>query len=624
MTRSESAVLIARAVCVAFAFVLTGIEADNHLAYAARALADEQTLSSTLAWWPIVLLAISILPVLFSSHSGARLGAGGSMGEKGGTGDRRLTIFVIAICGVALIRVWVAGRGPMTGLASREIMDIVIAGLFAVSLASLARRAPLLALRGWTACLVVILLARLLVYFGSPESRTAHFVFTPDVLPLFLSLLWVGFVSGGAPSGSIARTARSARGRPGGLRRPAWAFAFQVGALASGCLVAWICVRYSNNVLAASSGGDSRLFDHTSLLWSRSVGLGWGRAVVLRLLNVMAEPGAPHTISWLGTRGLMAAYGAAAPIAGAMISLVVLRSTIISNSLKGDESRPMALLAPLAFHFLIGMIVVGGPNSSIPLLLAAGWLALCMGPDSSRADPVAVASHTRANRRESALRLAAVGVALAGVSILVVWSYRPIAARRILVSLHSTPFDSPGHVDLIDRAHQLDPHNPRVELARAAMARDRLNRSAGWDEALYVSIEQAYESAIALDPFDAANHLALAQVQILADRTDDALRTARRGLVHLPNSRELLDWLYVTSVSKGRSDLARTVIERRRLLSPGDFAWWARRGEAYRAAGRRERALAASGAALTAAVGSEAEAEAVREAFARRGPSSSD
>ncbi len=586
MTRSQSAVLIAQVVCVAFAFVLAGIEADNHLAFAARALADDEVLSSTLAWWPIVLLAVSILPVLFDSRSGASRGAG----EESIAGHRRLTKYVVAICAVALVRAWVAGRGPMTSLASREIMDIAIAGLFAVSFASLARRSPSLALRGWIACLVVILLARLLIYFGSPESRMAHFVFTPDVLPLLLSLLWAGFISGGARDGSAGQIARSAQVRAGASHRPAWAFGTQVGALASGCLVAWICVRYSSNVLAAMSGGDSRLFDHASLLWSRSVGLGWGRAVVLRMLNVMAEPGGPNAISWLGTRGLMAAYGAAAPIAGAMISLVVLRATIVPNSRKGHEPHSMALLAPPAFHFLIGLIVVGGPNSSIPTLLAAGWLALCFRSDSSRSDPVREASHARAYRREAALRLASVALALAGVSILVVWSYRPIAARRILVSLHGTSYDSPAYAKAVERARRLDPNNPRVDLARAAMARNRLNRSAGWDEALYSSIEQSYESAIALDPFDAANHLALARLQIIADRTDDALRSARRGLVHLPNSRELLDWMYVTSLSKSRPDLSRTVIERRRLLSPGDVAWWVRRGEAYQAAGRRERA----------------------------------
>ena len=67
--------------------------------------------------------------------------------------------------------------------------------------------------------------------------------------------------------------------------------------------------------------------------------------------------------------------------------------------------------------------------------------------------------------------------------------------------------------------------------------------------------------------------LRLAEVQASADRTEDALATARRALVINPSSMELLHWIFLYANSHEEKEIAFEMTERALLLQPESQQW---------------------------------------------------
>ncbi len=89
------------------------------------------------------------------------------------------------------------------------------------------------------------------------------------------------------------------------------------------------------------------------------------------------------------------------------------------------------------------------------------------------------------------------------------------------------------------------------ERGRAALARGD-----------YEAAREAFEVALAADPFSAPAHAALAEIERRAGRLDAAIAHYRTALVRYPDAPELLLRFAVVLGEAGERDEARTMVER--------------------------------------------------------------
>jgi hypothetical protein len=171
----------------------------------------------------------------------------------------------------------------------------------------------------------------------------------------------------------------------------------------------------------------------------------------------------------------------------------------------------------------------------------------------------------------------------------------------------------------LDSAEKRLPWHPVPHIIRAAWLRAELTRSPGWDENLFRSICAAYEKAMALDPYEPTIALKLAEVQVIAERTDAALHTARIAMERTPGSVDLLTWVYFHATTHNQTQTAAEMIDRSLYLEPEAARWWRNRFWFEQAEGRGPSATVALNVALTAAVGKpeQAEAETIQTYFER-------
>ena len=355
------------------------------------------------------------------------------------------------------------------------------------------------------------------------------------------------------------------------------------------------------------------------MLWTRSVLFGWGRTVLLRLTGVISEPIAKDLPIWSGWIGAVAAHGLLAMVAAAVVAMGVVR--VAFHRRRGGaqlaSSRQMSLLASQA---LLGLLVVGGPNSSIPFFLWAGWLGLGFEQPPTLFEKVDDPEHEAKAQRAEIIWWASTVTTICILFTLSLGLMAPVWSRSILAGIEPEDLNDPDLGFRIQRARTLEPWNPNVELAMAAWLRGRLTQTPGWDESLFDRTCRTYREAMTLDPYDPLIAMRLAEVQTLAGRVDDALTTARRALLMNPSSRELIEWIYLYALRQNRTAIASEMIERALAAQPESPQWWRRRYEYEKAAGRGPSAGVALNVALTSALGEDSDALGglVKASFARR------
>jgi tetratricopeptide (TPR) repeat protein len=110
---------------------------------------------------------------------------------------------------------------------------------------------------------------------------------------------------------------------------------------------------------------------------------------------------------------------------------------------------------------------------------------------------------------------------------------------------------------------------------------------------------ELYHEAAALDPYDTIIPLRLAHFQLVCDRQEEAIATARAGLARRPHSLELMDWIYLVSMRLGLPDEAREIVGHALLIAPMEGIWWARQCVLASQRGQGPEAVQALAAALT-------------------------
>jgi hypothetical protein len=558
---------------IILAMALAGIGADEALSRAVR-LVTITTFETSSAWWALPPALIAAGALAFS-----RVGAVRSRWFVLGAG---------IVVSVWILRYQAGVRGALPYLAVREVGDLFAFGLTGLALWGLAQRNPALAPAVLGAGLSILALARWII---GQEASTPS---SPDMLPILVSLPFV------IPSIIYGRRIEAHPLRRTGERASPTLhlMGLSSGALAGGFL------RFGEG----SRVGASSVADAVGGLWSQSVLFGHGQAGLMRLVQVYLEPVSFEEPSWMGWTGFLASGGVAAALGVAAISGALL----FAEAWGRVRQRPAAM----AVQFLVGLMAFGGPNSMIPLMLLFIWAGLAL----SAPPPQQIVQY--GGQRFVKQRLPGLGARSGAMLMLAIamWTIRgPFKSSELLNEIRVEDLKEVGLEHALNRAERLNPWNPAVPLVRAAWLREQLTRAPRWDETLYRSICDSYAEAIRLDPYDPAIVLKLAEVQTIAERPDEAIRTARLGLERNPGSQDLRSWILFYASSSNMTEIAGEMIERSLYLKPEEARWWRDRFRFEGRAGRASEADAALGAALTAAVANprEAQADMVRVAFER-------
>lgn len=591
-----------KAALLFIAIAVAGIEADDYLAAAMNGHHEVAGASIWTKWIPLPIALVL-------------LGAG-LLRKTNWVHQPRVLAVMIGVAAIVAMRLWVALKAPLTDVALREVTDLFFAGLVCLTIWVTARSRPGLTLAVWVAALFVMLLARAGLW-------SIHFIFTPDLLPVVLSLVWsfvvLGGMSGRAAAAALPEDEQQDR-RFGRWRIPEVFMTIvpaHVTALLLGGFLAVLCLLYTR---VPEAGGGVAGSEAVHLLWTKSVAFGWGRAPLLRLARVMAEPMPLDMPIWMSTTGFLASYGIVGFAVLAFGSLLVLRMALgkMHDLRLSLASGPQMSL--LAVQALIAMTLVGGPNSSIPPLLCGGWLGFAFAGrtrmEEQLAPPVLLPAFRR--RRFIAGAFSAAVVLLIG-ALGTLGAMAPVLSRAVLASLSKVPLYDPAFRSRAFLAMDLNPWSPRAQLAMAAYLREQLDLSLNWDESLYQRIVSTYDHAMRLDPYDPLIALRRADVQLKAKRLDDAFATVLRSLEYNPSSPELISWTYLTASASESTNVAMAAVEQTLRISPAASRWWRERYRLDQKAGRGAQATTALNIALTAAMGSATseEIEVVKASFER-------
>ncbi len=560
--------------CLLFlSLVVGGVSSDEGLSRSFR-LVNLSTYERSHSWWAMFLAYAAILALTLAKEGWANRG--------------RLTLALVFVLVITRVQLGIAEESPLAYLSLRESGDLFGYLLIAVALWRYGRTYPAGAALIFALSLGGILLGR----WGIGEDRS---LLRPDLFPLLYSLPL-------AISAAIdART--NLRGSGAGPRpepRPGFHYlGLLVGGVMGGIL----------QHIESYREGASQAFDALGGLWSQSVIAGLGFGPLMRMVRVYTEPLVIAEPRWMGWTGMLATGGVA------LLLVLVFVSALLTW--REIHARVEHRAAALGSQFSIGLIIAGGPNSMLPLLLLFAWtgLALSVPPLIDARERRAV---IRPGRYDYARR-AAFAIVLLFLAGDVLGFRKPFAASVILNEISNEQGETPETLHALEKAARLNPESPLPSLIHAAWKREVLGQSSRWDEALFRKICRDYEKAMALDPYEPTIPLRLAEVQGIAKRTDAALQTMAEALQRTPGSLELMSWVYFHATSHNRMDSAKAMIDRRLMLEPEALHWWRDRFQFEQDAGRGSRARVALNVALTATVGtgSKAEQDLVRIAFAR-------
>lgn len=608
--RHPQAPLAVMSALVFLAISIAGIKADEYVAATIRSV-------STDTGWAGIWSGWLVFPLAWGAILLALLEPGRPPYPP------RIWMAALGVTLVAAVRLWMSWDGPLTHLAIRDLSDVFGFGLCAIALGVLCRKSPAAAHGVWFAALAFMLVGRWPISQGTLLLR-------PDLLPILICLWWTALAAGPLSRDRNAPAKRSGlrrleRGLSATLRRHAPALApwgsilpAHVLALAAGGSLALM----AQSLTRPSGAGWIEAVRQMELLWTRSALFGWGRTRLLRMTAAGIEPRELEAPGWLGSAGLFGSLGLVGVIALVVSVLALIWAGAAWRGSLGLRRRSAPQAAFQAASALLGVILAGGPNSSVPALLCLGWLGLAFGGSEARrfarqrGEPVTLSAVARSMRWTGAI----VALVILGVGGLL--AAGPVWSRAVLAGIKAKDLDDPELRFRIFRARTLDPWNPRGELAYAAYLRAELTRSPQWNEDLYRRICATYRAAMALDPYDPVIALRLADVQNSAKRIDDALRTAQRALLTTPASQELLEWIFIRATAEERLAIAQSAVRRALAIHPESTRWWLRRYSLDQKTGRGPQAGDALKVALTALSGdpkAPGEGEMIAAAFLRRG-----
>lgn len=550
---------------ILISLVISGVTADESLTRSFRVV-TLTIYDNSNAWWAMPSALAALVTLSFSRRMQGV--------------PWKLLATAAALVGFVWAHTRLGERGPLPYLALRETSDLFAYLLLAIALWRYGKlyplAAPLIAALGF----VLILLSRL----GIEAERA---LFRPDLFVLLCSIplaLSAAFdARQAAPFRDHPRADGAPEPRPGGQFLVLFA-----GSVAGGVLQKIELYRH----------GATETTDALGALWAQSGLAGHGYSVTMRLLRAWTEPMAVAEPRWMGWTGFLATGGLlAVGVLAAMSAVLVTREYL---------GRMEHRAAALAAQFVIGLTLVGGPNSLVPLLVLIVWIALALST------PLAGATGRRLPDDPARQRIYKGAMVAAVVTLAVMClNFRgPFAASSELGKLGlETEADAPLK-DRLAAAERRLPWHPVPHIIRAAWLRGELTRSPKWDENLYRAICAEYEAAMALDPYEPTIALKLAEVQSIAERTAAAMETARAAMTRTPGSADLLAWVYFHARTNNQAQAAADMIERSLYLQPEAPLWWRNRFWFEQAAGRGPSATVALNVAMTAAVGNPREGEA--------------
>lgn len=556
------------------AIVIAGVTSDEVLARSLR-LVNLSAYDVSSAWLAMPLALIALVALCVSEWR--RIPCG-------------VMIFVIAaILLTVRYDIRFASEGALPYLAIRESSDLLGYLLVGVAVWLYSKFYP----AGGGVVMALGLTGMLISRWGIGTSRS---LFRPDLLPLLYSIpLAVSAAVDARANLSIPRARPAPEPRPG---------LHGMGLFAGGLIGTLL------QHIESYRPGAAETTEALGSLWAQSVLTGHGSGPLMRLLRTATEPLAVVDPRWMGWTGFLAGGGVASLVILVGFSLALIWRELHS----GVEHRAGALGA----QFTISLIVLGGPNSMIPLLLLIGWGALAFStPVESEPPPRGEALFSFDLSRMFRWGLVA---SLVLMAIVCLRFRRPFNANEILKELHAERRATPELEQRLERAEALHPWTPVPHMIRAAWLREALTESKRWDESLFRSICRAYNEAIRLDPYEPTIVLRLADVQSIAERSDAALETVHAALKRTPGAMEVSAWAYFHATTHNRMDVAARMVERSLMLEPDESRWWQDRFRLERDAGRGPRARVALNVALTSAIDqpNEIEKELIRTAFLRR------
>lgn len=554
------------------ALVIAGVTSDEVLARSFR-LVNLSAYDLSSAWLVLPFAFVVIAAMCVAHRDRVRFG--------------RVAVVLLAALFFVRYDMNLATEGALPYLAIRETSDLFGYLLVGVGLWLYGRFYPAGGGLVFGLGLVAMLIARWRI-------GQSHSIFRPDLFPLLYSIPLAVSATVDARSNFKGPELRSAPEPRPGLH----GMGLFAGGLIGGVL---------QHIEAYREGVESTTGALGSL-WSQSVLTGHGHGPLMRLLRTATEPAVIAEPRWMGWTGFLASDGVLA-----LFLLAVLSGVLVWRE---GRSRVEHRAAALGAQFTIGLMIFGGPNSMIPILLLVGWTALALSVPFADFRASAARAFNLRVQQISRWALAATLILLAVVCL----RFRgPFVAGEILNEISTERTATEETTAKLERAEALNPWSPVPHLIRAAWRREELTRAPRWDESLYRSICESYERAMSLDPYESTIVLRLADVQSIAERSEEALATVETALERTPGAVDLIAWVYFHATTHNRPEVARRMVNRSLMLEPEAARWWRDRFRFERDAGRGPRARVALHVALTAAVNQPDEVgkELIRTTFLR-------
>ncbi|MBI3735371.1 hypothetical protein HY256_02535, partial [Candidatus Sumerlaeota bacterium] len=384
-----------------------------------------------------------------------------------------------------------------------------------------------------------------------------------------------------------------------------------VFALLLGWILAWFCMAFTEIQSAAAGKSDAAEFalaqEAVGRLWPKSLLFGWGRGCLVRLTEAVTEPMPAKFSGWGGWLGTLGAFGLSSAVFAVFLSFTLMWLAYRRNRIYRLSLSSAPQLCLLAAQTLLALIVLGGPDSSVPIFFLFGWIGLGLA-SGSYSKPLPGKPF---EDEESYSQLGMLFRFLAAVCLTMLFlagtiaALGPVWSASMIGSLKLEDFRSAGLGRKLGTAKLLSPWDPEVEIKEAMRLREELQKTPiqNWDENLFQRTCDAYRRAQNLDRFDPKIPIQLANLQALAKRPDDAIKTILRALAVTPSDEVLLDWLFLYANRQNNSDVVMDMINRGLQLQPSSSKWWQRRYRFEFMTGRGPQAGHTLNTALTAAPG---------------------
>jgi hypothetical protein len=327
-------------------------------------------------------------------------------------------------------------------------------------------------------------------------------------------------------------------------------------------------------------------------LWLQSVLVGWGGHGLRPLADTMAEPHAIAFAPWAGPWALSARGGLIGVGILMLVCLVLLLQRTRSPRLGGADAESQPGGAASAALFMGGLILGGGPLSAVSLFCFAGWTALAWSLSPRRERDV--------KSEWSPSAIGASGIASIALTLVILLAAIPLRGDRLARRAMDPNLPLAQRERMLSRAEALNPFDPSIPYRLAGVLRERMSRTNGWSEALYLSVIDAYGRAQRLDPYETHYARTMANFQMLCERNDDAFATVHAALDRRPHAVDLCEWLFLTSLRLDRNQETYRALDRGARMEPMRPDWWLRQYDLANARGQNTLAGRSLSIAMTA------------------------